>query len=671
MEYQAQAVTTILKLLAWFAALFVLLPRLLFPQPEEIGGGERFFANLARMVLVTAVVVQGLVLLHLFDFFSLVASYFAVWLGLTSLRRGHFPLPEFEQAVTFIEAMVIDLLEGNIFPFRTRLIALEKRLRQRVLTWEIERDAWAWGMVLSLVLLISAGLRLAGVPARAAPGDPGTYLHMAWTRLLVSNTIWPNGVYPEGAHSWVQTVAQFARVDEMLLVRTVGGLVGLLLTLAVYLSLRWAGSQRGVAVATTSLYGMFIYAGILPAEAWRQQELHPYEFGLVFLLPALMFGTDFLGAPRRRTLLRTVESLAAAFILHPVAGLMGVIGLSSTLLVRLMRKQRAKGLVRWTISAVGMATLLGNLFLLLGHASGRPRHRGMLDIVVHFFTPKKPDPLWQPLMMGLFLLGLGLLLSPSRSPRTLFRRGLGLCVWFLLALFAGYPTLFSPDKVGIALSLVAVVALGLQLDMVITFVLSALRRLGTRLGSVDLKPSVGLAAGLVALAIAGMTVISPPLRADPGPPQEPESLARVLYRIKNEHLAYTWTVVGYREVLPQVLGRGYFISWEEFLSRYDPVKYRFDPRTPELAIPTRYVFILVEKRVFVGPNDTAADTLKRAQIQLDLMDWVARYQQHHDDMSVYYEDASAAVYQIYRSPEVERRIIEEYEREQFERRKRR
>jgi hypothetical protein len=53
------------------------------------------------------------------------------------------------------------------------------------------------------------------------------------------------------------------------------------------------------------------------------------------------------------------------------------------------------------------------------------------------------------------------------------------------------------------------------------------------------------------------------------------------------------------------------------------------------------------------------------------MAWVERYQQHHDDMSVYYEDDTVVVYQIYRSPEVERRIIEEYERELFEQRRRR
>lgn len=312
--------------------------------------------------------------------------------------------------------------------------------------------------------------------------------------------------------------------------------------------------------------------------------------------------------------------------------------------------------------------MLGNLFLILARLLGRSRHQGVLDIVAAFFTPGTPEPVWQSLIWGLAALGAGLILSPP-GRRALFRRSVGLFLWLLLTLFMGYPARLTPDKVGIPLSVVAAVALGLELDVVLTLVLTLPRRLIGRVSVPGLHPSIGLTVGLVALAIAGMTVVSPPLRADPGRAQEPEPLARVLYQIKSDHLAYTWTVVGYAEALPQVLGRGYYLSWKNFLEMYDPVQYRFDPRDLDLAIPTRYVFIMVEKQVFVGPNDLAAATLERAGFQVALLEWVERYQQHHDDMSVYYEDDAVAVYQIYRSPEIEREIVEEYEAEQFERRK--
>ena len=659
MEYQTLALIAIFKLIGWSVALFVLLPRWLFPQPAAMGKGERLFANLARMVLATAVIVQGLVLLHLFDFFSLVASYLALWLGIASLQRRRLPLMELGQAITHFETTIIDMLEGN-FPYRVRLSNLRRRVQRRMLSSQLDREALAWGAVLGMVLLISAGLRLAGVTVRAAPGDPATYLHLTWTRLLASNRIWLNGAYPLGAHSWIQAIAQFARVDEVLLVRTAGGLVGLLLTLAVYVSVRWAGGHRGAAVAATAMYGMFIYAGVLPAEAWRQQELHPFECGLVFLLPALMFFADFLDSQRQPILLLAGECLAAAFVLHPVSGLFGLFGLLALLLVRVISDRRAVRVLGWAAGVGGAAALLGNLFLLLAGVLGRPRHRGALDIVAAFFAAGQPDPAWQSLIWGLALLGAGLLLTPAHR-RALFRRGVGLFLWLLLALFRGYPALLSPDKVGIPLSLVAAVALGLELDIVLTLA----RRLIDRLGGLRWQPSVGLAAGLVALAIAGMTIVSPPLQANPGPAQEPEQLARALYRIKEEHQAYSWTVIGYQEALPQVLGRGYFLPWKVFLEDYDPVEYRFDPRAPKLAVPTRYVFIMTEKQVFVAPGDLAADTLERARLQVALQEWAARYQQHHDDMSVYYEDGSVAVYQIYRSPDIERQIIEEYEAELF------
>ena len=659
MGYETQALIAIFKLISWFVALFVLLPRWLFPRPAATGRAERLFANLARMTVATTMIVQGLVLLHLFDFFSLVIGYLILWVGITSLRRRRLPLTELNQVVTLLEAVIIDMLEGN-FPFRTWLTNLRSRVKRRSLSWQPDREALAWGTVLGMVLLISAGLRLAGTMAQAAPADPGTYLHITWTRLLASNMIWPDGAYPMGAHSWIQAIAQFARVDAGLLVRTAGGLVGLLLTLTVYLTVRWAGGRRGAAVAATAMYGMFIYTGALPAEAWRQQELHPFEFGLIFLLPTLMFLADFLDSQRRPALLLAGQCLAAAFVLHPVSGLIGLIGLLALLLVRAVSKRGAGRALCWAIGVGGAAALLGNLFLLLAHALGRPRHQGMLDIVAAFFAAGKPTPAWQALMWGLAFLGAGLLLSPPHR-RALFRRSVGLFLWLLLALFAGYPTLLSPDKVGVPLSLVAAIALGLELD---TF-LRLSRRLAARLGELRLQPSAGLIAGLVALAIAGATVVSLPLQAKSSSPQEPESLARALYQIKKEHRAYIWTVIGYQEALPQVLGRGYFLPWKTFIEQYDPIEYRFDPRAPRLAIPTRHVFILVEKQVFISPDDLATDTLERARLQVALQEWVARYQQYHDDMSVYYEDGSVAVYQIYRSPEIERQIIEQYEAELF------
>ncbi|MFQ5596199.1 MAG: hypothetical protein ACE5HA_18815, partial [Anaerolineae bacterium] len=666
MDYEDQARIAILKLLGWFGVLFVLLPRWLFPRPDVAGGGVRFFANLARMVLATAIIVQGLVLLHLFDFFSLVISYLILGVGIASWHRRRLPIAELNRAVTLLEASMIDALEGNL-PYRLWLTGYWRRIERQLLARQPDRAAVAWGIVLGVVLLISAGLRLAGVPARAAPGDPGSYLHMTWTRLLASKVIWPNGAFPMGADSWVQTIAQFARVDTSVLIRATGGLVGLLMTVAVYVTVRWAGGRHGPAVVATAMYGIFIFSGVLPAGAWRQQELHPFEFGLVFLLPSLMFFAGFLDSGRRALLWLAGECLASAFILHPVSGLFGLLGLLAVSVVRLVSRPLAARWIGRAVAAGAMAVLAGNLFLLLAVLLGRPRHQGVLDMVPAFLSPATPGLEWRSLMLALAALGAGLVLSPAED-RALFRRSVGLFLWLLVALFMGYPTMLSSDKVGIPLSLVAAAGLGLELDILLGAGLALARRLGGKVGAARLHPSIGLTAGLVALAIAGMTVISPPLRADPGLPSEPESFARTLYRIKDEHLAYTWTVVGYPEVLPQVLGRGYYFPWGVFLEKYDPVQYRFDPRNPDLAIPTRYVFIMVEKQVFVGPYDLAADTLQRAKYQVALQDWVARYQEHHDDMSVYYEDGSVAVYQIYRSPETEQQIIEEYEAEQFERR---
>jgi hypothetical protein len=119
--------------------------------------------------------------------------------------------------------------------------------------------------------------------------------------------------------------------------------------------------------------------------------------------------------------------------------------------------------------------------------------------------------------------------------------------------------------------------------------------------------------------------------------------AYAVLEIQRKLEPFTWTLVTYGQEFPMVLGRGFHLAAVEFLDR-------FDPEAEQLEIPTRYVFIAVEKTPHRFQINTWATQFSRADIEQRLQTWCFLYQLNHRDMRVFMDDENVRVYVIEHDP---------------------
>ena len=161
------------KTVVWFWVIFILLPRQIFPAPRQgralmvrqthhsgLSKGEsRLWADVVRMGFYTTIIVHILVLIGVYDLFSLMTSYALLYLLLLFLRPEGLPLTDMERLVHRAKAFVMDVLER-----RVNYDELVKRRRDDSKAWigrqVPARDQILWGLALLWVLLVSIYLRL-------------------------------------------------------------------------------------------------------------------------------------------------------------------------------------------------------------------------------------------------------------------------------------------------------------------------------------------------------------------------------------------------------------------------------------------------------------------------------------------------------------------------------
>jgi len=112
-----------------------------------------------------------------------------------------------------------------------------------------------------------------------------------------------------------------------------------------------------------------------------------------------------------------------------------------------------------------------------------------------------------------------------------------------------------------------------------------------------------------------------------------------LYKIVKGFRPFTWTVVSYVQEYSKVLGKGYMINVNEFITKYDP-------RAPYLPIPTPWIFIFVEDipHQYRGSSDWFYRW--RADIQTRLKEWIALYGAEHTNIEVFGKTGLLTVYKI-------------------------
>lgn len=664
-NYELGIVVSAIRVVFWFVVLFILVPRQIFATASE-DGERRWGEDMVRMMFATIIIVHMLALIGLYDFFSLVGSYVLLYFGLQFLRPESAPLAELKKVATGAMLTFMDALEGRI-DFRAEYQQWKKAVRESLPKRLPTAGQVFWSLVLLWVLGCGVYLRLYEPFTNAAP-TPNLYLHLDWLKGLGHSEVYSGGLYPYGAYALISALNQLAMVDEGLLLRATEGLIGVLVALVIYSTVRRFTENRGAAILVAALYSIFSFAGWLLVHPPAPGQIIPLELAIALLPVTIGFLADYLAEGKDVSLALFFQGLASVFLIHPLVGFVALAallaGLPAALFARLWRIGNPRRLFLASLTAV----VVGNIFYSIGLLAGQWWHKGPLDIAKYFlgsFFTGEEFALRQyqhgaTNLYYLALLALPLLILPRggederpvRAGRVLFGFYLLLLALPLEMVRFGLPELFSPVAWGTILSPLVCIVLGLALAQVVSWVEALGRRLRPAPASLEGSPSSFSAFGLgITVLVLGVMLFLSPTLLIAGPPLgEYEAFVRVLYSIKNDYLAYKWTVVSSAEELPQILDSGWYMGSEYFLQTYSPHTYRRDLKKPELGIPTDHVFIFVEKQAFAA-SATAKTVILREKKGQDLQAWCVHYQQLNDNMSIYYEDKRVVVYHIYHPEE--------------------
>jgi len=660
---ELDSIIMLAKVMLSFGLLFILLPMLVTPFDRgDDGLGDRLFIPLIHSSVAVIIFVHILAVAKLFESLSLLALSLIVWLYF--LRKKAKTASITRSSGTKVLTNLYDLSES--------WDSLKRIVKSWLLTSKTGLDTWLTGFNLTIrgkwlaltgiavSLLYAAYVRFHHVLIHYYFGASDAYVHIKWSKFLMKNILYVDGVYSYGFEAIIAGTARFFLIDIYEIVRFIGPIASML----VILSIGYAVVKLGYNLYAAWI-AMFVYAvsSYLPADTWRQISALPLEYSVIFFLPGIVFFLLYCKGGKKYHLLLAAECLFLTVMIHPFAALChGVAYLVVGLLHvgKLITDKR----IRLVIGYLGIAGSAGVVPILLPLAFGLKLHgpsAGYVSSTVGSKVESDQVGFWEsaagwlsPLdgaviaLVAISLLAIAIRYGLKRDQLTVPPVSLPtVCV--LGALFfimyragdIGLPMLLPKDRLGIIVALLGAFGLGV-------LVLAAWRVFETGFRRLYLSSTVVLTIS-ASIVIAGY-VVEPPK----GDRFQYDEAVKAFISIKENFDAVDWTIVSPIEEYPLVEAFGYHTNLWEFVQRNSPES------TDPMGFPTSNVFFFVEtlplypdgktpitpmdaRKPFPGPpeGDISAFYYKnenRITLEAKLMNWVTWYMNEYPDRMMLYMD---------------------------------
>ena len=684
--YALLSIDSVLRIALAMTLLFVVVPRLAWPRTPAANHLERFWWDFGVGLTLLTIAGQLLTLMKLYALPTLLLLCAAIVLFGRAAYLHRRPLELLGAAQKWTVMATINVLERRV-DVRRRLRRAWRRLRARTRPTPL---ALAW----IALTLVAAAFRLYRPFASANLGYSDSYVHLYLLELLEQgrqvDPAW--GPYPRGMHFLLLAIQRLTNIDEVLLVNFFGAFVGILTTLAVAYTARRlarsnvAGLLAGFVYATMEggARQYFVIGGSFETldRTWARLMTHtPYA-----QVPAGAGEFDVLLTAFQRQSSTLSQELAIALLFPAAMFLLDAFQVTGN-------RPQATGAVLATSSPVPRS-LFPAPFRWAGFiaatAAIAATHSGVLvplvllcGIIAIFFPRQIP----RGALAGLagILLGstwiLGFIAYPYVGTNTR-PGGTALFYFPFLRHFADAAGGTSQQEIEAynaftpLLAIFAIVAVLLivrrrhgEVIAGVSFLVFLLVHLSWRLGLPQiiesrrnaewLLMSMAILLGIVVAAFrwrlaAAAIVAAAWLFTIPNPNTlnilnysgyGTASLAVV--EIAHKYEPFTWTLVSYGQEYPMVLGRGFHVPAADFLERYDPA-------APELRIPTRHVFVMVERNPHRFEIHDWRARFGRANVEERLLTWCQLYRATHGDVRVFLDDGNVAVYQIDHTPPIDR-----------------
>jgi hypothetical protein len=700
--YILLGIDTVVRIVAAMALLFVGVPALMRARPRELGRMEWFWWCLGCGITLLTICGQLLTLLNAYSAATLLLLIAAAILLVRARVSHQSPATLLQDVYRKLVLVSLNTLEGRI--------NIPRRIRR---AWRRRRpglptSAAPWAVIIS----IAAAFRLYRPFATANLGFSDTYVHLYLMRLLEQgkqvDPAW--GPYPRGMHFLLMAIHELTNADMILLMNFFGAIVGVLMTIAVADTARRLSGSSGPRVLGSSgsraaesprapeaprTRGTPSYAGLLAglifatmAGGARQYFLlggsvatdNAEEARSILAMPYRLIPegaeVDMLGTVFQRQTATLPQELALVLLFPAVMFLFGA--------------QRAE---RRAQSAETGSSALRPLPSALWHLTGyffctaaiAATHPGVVIPLVLLSAIAIP---WIDVRKAMAAGALGILAGSTWMFAYLVYPNIGATRDVASASGAQstaayyFPFLRGGDIarivtwVSVTPFLIACVVIALAFFMkqkwiALAVCLFALTHLASRFGLPEivevrrnaswLAMALAILLGVVCAELARIRAWKPVLavllvlwlsRVPLAGANDRlinysgfSGTAQAVLDIQRKLEPFTWTLVTYGQEFPMVLGKGFHIAAAEFLERYDPEARR-------LGIPTRYVFLAVEKTPHRFQINSWALKFSRADLEQRLQTWCFLYQLQHRDMHIFRDDGQVRVYVIDRGTQV-------------------
>ena len=198
-------------------------------------------------------------------------------------------------------------------------------------------------------------------------GTSDLYVHTEWIAQMVGGNIFSNGVYPFGMHNVVLSINQIFGINLPIVIRFMGGIVGILILLSLYLLLtRLFKSDFAVAVG----YIFYISSKLIVIMGYERQAFTlPQEVGMIFLYLCGVFFIDYLRSKRMQDLVLLVMAFSLTISCHFYITIFALMLLFCILLVHFKDVIKEKLLLR-LITALLISTATAAAPLVLFNLAG-------------------------------------------------------------------------------------------------------------------------------------------------------------------------------------------------------------------------------------------------------------------------------------------------------------
>jgi len=523
----------------------------------------------------------------------------------------------------------------------------------------------------------------------ATLSPPASYVTLTWTKALIANDLYPDGIYPAGSMLFLALLRRGSiEIDAYDAVRFGGPLLGALLVVGIYYAIVRLTHSIGAATLAATTFGIFGTAYAWHEPWTRQTGVTPQELGLVVILFALP--TAVLAVTERaagRDHLRTVAAAGLATgLIHPVPAVLWiVIVLVASVATALVARVTAVAALRTTGAAV-TGGLVSQVPIVVALVAGIPIFRGLDNPYVSLTATGSVD---EALVGALGTSGIGhtvlsitaaagvaaalvvgIVLSRRGRPRIGGQlAGLAGAGGVAVLLYDGRWLPLGVNHLGPLANLGGVMtALGLGAAAAVALrPVEHWRRLARR--PLALRVATSIALGGIA-AVALMTPLPKAERFRE--PSEYEATAAVTREVMSANESFGYTIIGTPQQAQAVSGSGSVIELWVF-TRDVTLRDARDPGfvVPDVAsllfardlgetlpIPTQNIYLFVEKVPFpvteqapVGPaEEYYYNRDKRGRMMALAYGWAEFYRHYHTDMDIYYEDDELIVYRIQRRP---------------------